>query len=146
MREGDLLRIPIDDFFVAAKVIWISNRYKDVCGIVVYPACFQCAENVRAIDGDYLVMKMGQDNVRVLYPSVKNVTKKKIWEVVGSAGVMGNDEIPYHIIGGLLCKGDDEVRNATSEDYARFPRMMTAGPIVVQNLIRQALSNFQKFD
>lgn len=147
VKPGDILRIPVDDFFVAAKIIWISQRYKDVTGIVVYPACFQEAGRVRPTDGDYVAMDMGGDEVRVLYPSIANVTKKRIWDVIGASELTQRDEaLCHHIIGPGLCQGDVEIRTATADDYARYQRMMTAGLVVVQNLIRQARSKLPQAD
>ncbi|MCV2447576.1 hypothetical protein E3D03_009895 [Paracoccus sp. DMF] len=147
MKTGDILRIPVDDFFVAAKIIWISQWNKDTMGIVIYPGWFEDAEQVRPVEGEYLAMKMGNADVRVLYPSIKNVTSKKIWTVIGHSPLNERDrELCFHLIGGTLYDGDDSVRNATSDDYARFSPVLAAGPVVVQNLIRQARSAIPRID
>ncbi|WP_157404113.1 hypothetical protein [Paracoccus sp. N5] len=52
MKTGDILRIPVDDFFVAAKIIWISQWNKDAMGIVIYPGWFEDAEQIRPVEGD----------------------------------------------------------------------------------------------
>jgi len=52
VKTGDILRIPVDDFFVAAKIIWISQWNKDAMGIVIYPGWFEDAEQVRPVEGD----------------------------------------------------------------------------------------------
>lgn len=70
-------------------------------------------------------MKMGNDDVRGLYPSIKNVMRKKIW---------------------IVYDGDDRIRNAKSDDYMKFSPVLAAGPVVVQNLIRQARSGMPRID
>lgn len=142
MITGDILRIPGDDFFFAAKIIWISQWYKDAMGIVIYPGWFEDPEQVRPVEGEYLAMKMGNADVRVLYPSIK-----KIWTVIGHSPLNERDrELCFHLDGGTLYDGDDSVRNATSDDYARFSPVLAAGPVVVQNLIRQARSTIPRID
>lgn len=129
-------------FFFAAKIIWISQWYKDAMGIVIYPGWFEDPEQVRPVEGEYLAMKMGNADVRVLYPSIK-----KIWTVIGHSPLNERDrELCFHLDGGTLYDGDDSVRNATSDDYARFSPVLAAGPVVVQNLIRQARSTIPRID
>lgn len=147
VKTGDILRIPVDDFFVAAKIIWISQWYKDVMGIVIYSGWFKDADNVRPVEGEYLTMKMGNNDVMVLYPSVKNVTVKRIWTVIGHSSLSEIDkELRFHLIGGTLYDGDDSIRSATSDDYAKFSPVLAAGPVVVQNLIREARSRMPRID
>ncbi len=147
VKTGDILRIPVDDFFVAAKIIWISQWYKDVMGIVIYSGWFKDADNVRPVEGEYLTMKMGNNDVKVLYPSVKNVTVKRIWTVIGHSSLSEIDkELRLHLIGGTLYDGDDSIRSATSDDYAKFSPVLAAGPVVVQNLIREARSRMPRID
>lgn len=147
VKTGDILRIPVDDFFVAAKIIWISQWYKDVMGIVIYSGWFKDADNVRPVEGEYLTMKMGNNDVKVLYPSVKNVTVKRIWTVIGHSSLSEIDkELRFHLIGGTLYDGDDSIRSATSDDYAKFSPVLAAGPVVVQNLIREARSRMPRID
>ncbi len=110
VKTGDILRIPVDDFFVAAKIIWISQWYKDVMGIVIYSGWFKDADNLRPVEGEYLTMKMGNNDVMVFYPSIKNVTVKRIWTVIGHSSLSEIDkELRFHLIGGTLYDGDDSI-------------------------------------
>lgn len=147
VKIGDILRIPVDDFFVAAKIIWISQWHKDATGIVIFPGWFESADQVRPVEGDYLVMKMGKDDVRVLYPSIKNVTAKKKWAIIGHSPLNETDiKLRFHLVASMLYDGDDSVRFATLDDYANYPHVLAAGPIVVQNLIRQARPSMPRID
>lgn len=144
VREGDIVCIPVDDSFVAAKLLWVSDWNKNVMGIAVYARRF--ASPVTVLDGlsDYAILKMGRDDVTVVYPSVENVTKKKIWTVIGHRPLDDADRmLRRHIIGGSLYDGDDEIRRpATGEDYTLYPSVMTAPALVVLNLIRAAMDQF----
>lgn len=144
VREGDLLCIPVDDSFVAAKVLWVSQWYKNAMGIAVYARRF--AAPMAALDAlpDYARLDMGGEQVTVLYPSIENVTKKKTWTVIGRQPLDDADRaLRRHIIGGALHDGDDEIRRpATGEDYTLYPGLMTAPALVVLNLIRAAMDRF----
>lgn len=144
VREGDILCIPVDEWFVAAKVLWVSQWHKNVMGIAVYARRF--ASSATLLDGfsEHAVLKMGRDDVTVIYPSVENVTKKKTWTVIGHRPLDDADRIlRRHIIGGSLYDGDDEIRRpATGEDHTLYPSVMTAPALVVLNLIRAATDQF----
>ncbi|MGX5722951.1 hypothetical protein [Shinella zoogloeoides] len=144
VREGDLLCIPVDDSFVAAKLLWVSDWNKNVMGIAVYARRF--ASSVTLLDefSEYAVLKMGREDVTVVYPSAENVTKKKIWTVIGHRPLDDADRmLRRHIIGGSLYDGDDEIRRpATGEDYTLYSSVMTAPALVVLNLIRAAMDQF----
>jgi len=144
VRDGDLLCIPVDDWFVAAKVLWVSQWYKNAMGIAVYARGF--AAPVTALDASpgYACLDMGGQEVTVVYPSIQNVTKTKIWTVIGHQPLDDADKaLRRHIIGGSLYEGDDEIRRpATGEDYGHYPSVMTAPALVVLNLIRAAMDQF----
>lgn len=144
VREGDLLCIPVDESFVAAKVLWVSQSHLNAMGIAVYARRF--AAPMATLDAlpDYARLDMGGEQVTVLYPSVENVTKKKTWTVIGHQPLDDADRaLRRHIIGGSLYDGDDEIRRpATGEDYTLYPRVMTAPLPVVLNLIRAVMDRF----
>lgn len=144
VREGDLLCIPVDGWFVAAKVLWVSQWYKNAMGIAVYARRF--AAPVTALDAlpGYARLDMGGKEATVVYPSIENVTKRKTWEVVGHWPLDDADKaLRRHIIGGSLYDGDDEIRRpATGEDYGHYPSVMTAPALVVLNLVQVAMDQF----
>lgn len=78
VREGDLLCAPVDDWFVAAKFLWVSQRHLNAMGIAVLARRFDTP--MTALDDlpDYARLDMSDEEVTVLYPSVENVTKKNI--------------------------------------------------------------------
>ena len=69
--EGDLLCIPVDDSFVAAKVLWVSQWYKNVMGIAVYTSRFAAPVTAPDASSGYVRLDMGGEEVTVVYPSVE---------------------------------------------------------------------------
>lgn len=140
VQEGDLLSIPVDDDFVAAKVLWVSHWYRDVMGIVVYAGRLGAPTAAPDTLAGYLTLDMGGEPVTVAYPSVENVTKKT-WKIIGHQPLDEVDKgLRHHIIGGNLYDGDDEIRRpASGKDYTLYPVVRTAPALVVVNLIKAAL-------
>lgn len=141
VQEGDLLSIPVDNVLVVAKVLWVSQWYRNVMGIAVHAGLHDAVTAAPDTLPGYLTFDMGGEPVTILYPSVDNVTKKKTWTIIGHRPLDDVDKgLRRHIIGGTLYDGDDEIRQpASGEDYTLYPVVRTAPALVVVNLIRAAM-------
>lgn len=141
VEVGSVIAIPVDDMFLACKVIWLSKRSRDVMGLVVLPGVFNSLASTQLSDGAYQFFTvMGAERL-VMYADRKNVTRRKLWPIIGALPLTPLDhDLLTHQIGAGLWKGDDFLRNLSPQEHGIYPKMLVAGNGAVENFLRQIIA------
>ena len=125
-QVGDLIRIPIaDNSFVAAHVLYISKRMKDIFLLGVIGL------NVEA---DSLISY--PEYSELVWSGMASL-KDGQWSVVGTAPISQSEEYTRSIVGGWICVEEEEIRPAKKQDYETIPRMMPYPRIALENFLNK---------
>ena len=140
IQSGAVIAIPAASRIFACKVIWLSNRSRDVMGMVVLPGVFDSVADVRINDGPYQRFTVMGQSATVIYCDKKNVTKRKIWPVIGQLAVTDADlDLLVQQVGASLYQGDQLLRNIGPEEQGKYPKFLVAGNAAVEGFLQQLL-------
>lgn len=141
VEVGSVIAIPVDDMLLACKVIWLSTRSRDVMGLVVLPGVYDDLGSARFYDGTYQFFTVMGEERLVMYADRKNVTRRKLWPIIGSLPLTPLDhDLMTHQIGAGLWQGDDFLRNLSPQEQGAYPKMLVAGNGAVENFLRQIIA------
>jgi len=143
LEAGDVIAIPFGEKFAAAKTLYVSDHVKDVFGFVVFDRVFDSLDSISVEDGPYTEFAEGPNKVKLLHADRKNITRRKIWTVVGQLPVTEDDqELLRFGIGGTLYHGNDKIRVfSTVDERMTFPQVKTSGNKLVEIFLQQSLGS-----
>jgi hypothetical protein len=123
LEVGEIVLIPVEHAFVAAKILYISNRYKNVIllGIYNFTTCVkECPNNLPMDFG--LMLYTSQDPIR-----------KGRWISIGrEVLVSGQKGVAKRIVGGEVWRDDQHLGPASETDRRTLPQMDVLGAGLVE--------------
>ena len=138
MKVGTVIRIPIENHFVLAKVIWLSEMIDKGMGFVIYPELYKENESPIIKEQPYKDINIYSGAIKVLYSTTDNVENGD-WIEVGELSLSDQDEeLLIHNIGGVLYQGDCKLEN--QENINQYPKLLNAGVKAVENMIKAAFN------
>jgi hypothetical protein len=144
VKEGDLFLIPFGDKKAVGKILWISKRTKNVFSFIVKNELAKTADEASAIakTKKNISVKIFSGTVNVFYTDISKI-KKGEWAVIGNIPLTEeeSENLQYHNIGGVLFKGDEEIRPLKGEEFTSIPKMLIAGYEAVSNYLKIAFTN-----
>jgi hypothetical protein len=138
MKVGTVISIPIENNFVLAKVIWLSEMIEKGMGFVIYPELYKASEAPIIKEHPYKDISIYSGVIKVLYSTTDNVENGN-WVEVGELPLNRQDEeLIIHNIGGVLYQGDRKLEK--QEDINQYPKLLNAGIKAVENMIKAAFN------
>ena len=140
-KTGNIFTIPLSaNKYVVAKVVWISEKYRDVFGFVLSKNVIEDPDNASIEFGNYKPIPLYTGDVFVLYGDLKNIVNGT-WKVIGNIPLSkGDDDLLQHNIGGSLYKGDIFIRKLSDQELDKYPKFLNAGDKAIVNILGSAYS------
>jgi hypothetical protein len=122
---GDIALIPVRDFFVPAKVLYLSNYFKHVILLGIY----KLKQSEKTMPS-----ALPENFADLLYTSQEMILKK-LWPRVGHEALLpGQQGLSERIVGGDIWVEDECVRPASKQDYELLRQMGVCGMGLVQEI------------
>jgi Immunity protein 26 len=126
-KVGSIFAIPGGDQFGLAKVIYISDYFKDVFLIKLFQHKFDSIEAINLND------KLEQFT---LYYAAKDALKKGEWQFLGEEAVSETEKaLSKRIVGGGIWVEDNFLGDATDKDYETLSPMDVYGWKLIQKAV-----------
>lgn len=120
---GDIVLIPISEGFRPAKVLYVSQRYKDTILLGVYATCVATRQ---------LPDELADTFALRLYTS-KAAVRKQRWHRVGHEALRETQTgLDLRIVAGELWQGDQHLGVASPEQRKNLPEMLVMGAALVE--------------
>lgn len=126
IKEGGIFLIPGVSKCGVAKVIYLSEYFKDVILIKLYRTSYSNQETVSIPDdAEYSLYYTGIDSV-----------KKGKWKYTGCESVNASEkQLSKRIVGGDVWVEDQYIGIASEEELAELPRMQTYGFRLIEKAV-----------
>jgi hypothetical protein len=120
---GELILIPIENGFVPAKVLYLSQRYKNVIMLGIYNIRMHIRQRPEILPVSFGLM---------VYTSQVPVLKKR-WISIGHQPLLaGQDGIAKRIVAGDVWLGDQRLGTASENDRRSLSQMEILGANLVE--------------
>lgn len=127
LKLGSIFAIPSGNQFGLAKVIYISEYFKDVFLIKLFQLKFDSVEAINLND------KFHQFT---LYYAAKEAIKKGEWQLLGEDAVSDAEKaLSKRIVGGGVWVEDNYLGDATDNDYETLSPMGVYGWKLIQKAV-----------
>jgi hypothetical protein len=127
---GDIVVIKAGPYFVPAKILYLSNLFKDVILLGVYG---------QQLKASVMPQSLSHDFAKLLYASKLPVINGK-WPVVGNEDLLPSQRgMAFRIVGGEVYLDDCVVRIASDEDFKALPSMDVYGSIALERVVANLL-------
>ena len=127
LKNGSIFAIPCSNQFGLAKVIYISEYFKDVFLIKLFQHKFDSVEAINLND------KFDQFT---LYYAAKEALKKGEWQFLGEEAVSDTEKaLSKRIVGGGVWVEDNYLGDATDKDYETLNSMGIYGWKLIQKAV-----------
>ena len=132
---GDIVVIPVEGAFIPAKVLYVSNEYRNVILLGVYGVKQPQPEMPDALPNGFLIQ---------LYTTQIPI-QKGIWQSISHEDLRPEQVgLAKRISGGNVMHDDTFVRDATDEDYKSLPQMLVCGSDLVATRVAKAFAALMK--
>ncbi|WP_409285181.1 hypothetical protein [Pseudomonas protegens] len=126
---GDIVLIPITQGFRPAKVLYVSQRYKDTILLGLYATC---------VSAQQLPEPLADTFALLLYTSKAPVQKQR-WPRVGHEALRESQtRLDLRVVAGELWQGDEHLGVASAEQRKTLPEMLVMGAGLVEKKLRQS--------
>jgi hypothetical protein len=123
---GDIILIPVESKFVPAKVLYLSQRYKNVILLGIYNLRTLAKEFPKTLPACFGLM---------VYTSQDPVLKKR-WISIGHQPLLtGQDGVAKRIVAGDVWLNDQHLGAATENDRRSLPQMDVLGAGLVEKKV-----------
>ncbi|WP_146249910.1 MULTISPECIES: hypothetical protein [unclassified Pseudomonas] len=120
---GDIVLIPITEGFRPAKVLYVSQRYKDTILLGLYATC---------VSAQQLPEPLADTFALLLYTSRAPVQKQR-WPRVGHEALRESQtRLDLRVVAGELWQGDEHLGVASAEQRKILPEMLVMGAGLVE--------------
>jgi hypothetical protein len=127
-KAGDLLAIPIGPNWAMARVLFVSNHFKDIMLLAVSPKRIDSLDGVRYSGAD-------DSEEKLIYTGARGFSRRG-WRRIGSFPVTEGDfSKTLRISAGNVWLGDEFLRPAEPGDQAQLPVMYVDGHIRVERMV-----------
>ena len=127
LTSGSIFAIPAGSYFGAAKVIYVSERYKDVFLIKLLQQKFDSEEAI------YIESKF--DSFTLFYVGVMSI-KKGEWRLLGEQGVSDAEKrLSRRIVAQDVWVEDTHIGPASEDDFKELKHMDVYGWVLIQKAI-----------
>lgn len=125
---GDIVLISLEQGFRPAKVLYVSQRYKDTILIGIYKAVVDALEFPNHLSDDFELL---------LYTSKVPIQKKR-WHCVGNEPLRVNQKyLDLRVVAGDLWQGDKHLGRASDQNKQELLEMLVMGPVLVEKKAAQ---------
>lgn len=133
---GDVITIPFGKkYFAVAKILWVSQVFKDVIGFAVLPKLHSIHDIPEVQQDNYKSISIYSGDINVLYGDALNVSKGK-WKTIGKLPVTENDKnLMLHNIGGDLYQGDSLIEELNDKSISDYPKFLNAGDEAIEQML-----------
>lgn len=120
---GDIVLIPLAEGFRPAKVLYVSQRYKDTILLGIYKT---------AVNGQQMPDELPDGFALLLYTSKASIQKQR-WPAVGHEPLRtAQTQLDRRIVATQLWQGDEHLGPASAQDRLDLPEMQVMGAGVVE--------------
>ncbi|QBF26851.1 hypothetical protein EXN22_14540 [Pseudomonas tructae] len=120
---GDIVLIPIPEGYKPAKVLYVSQRYKDVILLGVYKDSVSAREMPSGLPGDFELL---------VYTS-KVPVKRQRWHAVGNEQLRpAQTGLDVRLVAGEVWQGDNHLGVATVVDRLKLHEMLVMGATLLE--------------
>ncbi|MEX5608330.1 hypothetical protein ABFV58_09835 [Pseudomonas protegens] len=120
---GDIVLIPVEGGFKPAKVLYVSERYKDTILLGIY----------KFFSTEQRLPDELPDRFDLLLYTSKAPIQKKRWHYVGHEDLRTTQtDLDLRVVAGELWKGDVHIGAASDEDRKSLPEMLVVGAGLVE--------------
>jgi len=128
VEVGEIVLVPVDNGeYRLGKVLYLSQRYKDVILLALY--------NVTVAEAT-LPLSLPPEHSLLVYTSQVPIQKKR-WLSVGGGELRENEKgLARRIVGGQVWLEDQELGPAGEKDNRTLPRMQVLGAGLVEKKAR----------
>ncbi|MCU7251614.1 hypothetical protein [Pseudomonas koreensis] len=120
---GDIVLIPVDKGFKPAKVLYVSDRYKDTILLGIYKNLITEQKLPEALPDTFGLL---------LYTSKVPIQRQR-WHHVGHEDLrVSQTDLDLRLVAGELWKGDVHMGAASDEDRKNLPEMLVMGAGLVE--------------
>ena len=126
VKEGDIFTIPGTSNFGVAKVIYLSEYFKDVILIKLYQVSYDSQVDISIPEGaEFSLYYTGIDSV-----------KKGKWEYLGCEAVGAEEkQLTKRIVGGDVWIEDQHLGTASEKERVELPKMQTYGYRLIEKAV-----------
>jgi len=115
---GTVVSIPCNDYYVVAKVLFLSDRMKNV-------ALYKIFDHKASLDKPYIDV-ISSSSFDLVYTGI-GLIKKGEWPILAHLPLLDSEkESSMRIAAGNVWLANEYLRPATDEDYSSIPRMLVA--------------------
>jgi hypothetical protein len=120
---GEIILIPVENWFVPAKVLYLSHRYENVILLGIYNIRTPAEECPKTLPADFRVL---------VYTSQDPVLKKR-WICIGHEPLLtGQIGVAKRIVAGEVWLDDQHLGPASEIDRRSLPQMDVLGAALVE--------------
>ena len=135
---GDIFKIPFEGQDAICKVVWISEKFEDCLGFVVFSKLNDI--NQTTDDHDYKLIPIYSGDVSVLYGDIRNISKSR-WPIVAHSSVTEQEtRLIFHNIAGKLYCGDNYIKELSEDKLSSYPKFLRAGDQAIINMLKNAFN------
>jgi hypothetical protein len=143
VKIGDVFLVPYENKFAVCKVLWLSRTIKKVFSFIVKDELATSKEeSLKIADSNRNIsVKIYSGVINVFYTDITKLIKGE-WIVSGNLPLTKeeSDDFQYHNIGGMLFKGDEEIRPLSPEEMKTTPKILSAGYEAITGFLKMAFS------
>ncbi|MEE5129816.1 hypothetical protein V2J82_05125 [Pseudomonas alliivorans] len=120
---GDVVLIPVKDGFKAAKILYVSDRYKDTILLGIF----------KGLLSEKKMPEQLPESIDLLLYTSKVPIQKQRWHFVGHEELRDPQKnLDLRVVAGDLWKGDTHLGSASAEDRINLPEMLVMGAGLVE--------------
>lgn len=127
INVGTVISIPCDNYYVVAKILFLSERMKNV-------ALYKIYDRKVALNKPYIDV-MSSSSFELVYTGI-GLIKKGEWPILAHLPLLDSEkESSMRIAAGNVWLANECLRPATDEDYSSIPRMLVANVKGVERMV-----------
>lgn len=129
---GSVLAIPAGEAAIAAKVIFVSQRFSDVIAIKLYLG--------RLVRAEPLEIDLNDDNAVIYYTGGREIRSKR-WKIIDRLDVSDSERrATERTSGGEIWIEDRHLGKASEDQLAKLPKMLVHGWKLIEKYAARSLA------